>query len=80
MYVFLTEYSDQFGYAGQAYLGTLCGDKRARVSIVAYFDNDIYAAEVKSVSGLTFIMTFFIPDSCYTYAFCKQSVMLTVNF
>ena len=21
-----------------------------------------------------------IPDSCYTYAFCKQSVMLTVNF
>ena len=66
MYVFLTEYSDEFGYAGLAYVGTLCGDKRARVSIVAYFDDDIYAAEVKSVSGLTFIMTFFIfGDSNY---------------
>ena len=60
LYVFLTEYSDQFGYAGLAYVGTLCGDKRSRVSIVAYFDDDIYAAEVKSVSGLIYIMTIFI--------------------
>ena len=46
----MTDYSDEFGLAGIASLGTLCGTKASRVSISAYLYNDIYTAEVNTYS------------------------------
>ena len=51
LYVFLTDYSNSFGLAGVAWLGTLCGNKQSRISISAYLYNDIYTAEVNSFYG-----------------------------
>jgi len=45
LYVFLTDYSSEFGLAGVAWLGTLCGHKQSRISISAYIPSDIYTAE-----------------------------------
>jgi hypothetical protein len=51
LYVFLTDFSNDFGLAGVAWLGTLCGSKESRISISAYLYNDIYTAEVRVFSG-----------------------------
>jgi hypothetical protein len=51
LYVFLTDFSNDFGLAGVAWLGTLCGSKESRISISAYLYNDIYTAEVRCFSG-----------------------------
>ena len=49
LYVFLSDFSNEFGLAGVAWLGTLCSsDKSDRISISAYLYNDIYTAEVKT--------------------------------
>ena len=47
LYVFLTDITSQ-GWVGVAYVGVLCGSKQSRVSISAYYSNDIYTAEVTS--------------------------------
>ena len=60
LYVFLTDFSSQFGLAGVAWLGTLCGSKQSRISISAYLYNDIYTAEVRSFSGIIDILNCFI--------------------
>ena len=62
LYVFLTDYSSQFGLAGVAWLGTLCGNKQSRISISAYIFSDIYTAEVSNLSSFidTFIKIFVI--------------------
>jgi len=44
LYVFLTDITSQ-GWVGVAYVGVLCGSKQSRVSISAYYSNDIYTAE-----------------------------------
>ena len=43
--MFLTDITSQ-GWVGVAYVGVLCGSKQSRVSISAYYSNDIYTAEV----------------------------------
>ena len=45
--MFLTDITDQ-GWVGVAWLGVLCGNKQGRASISAYYDSDIYTAEVTS--------------------------------
>ena len=52
LYVFLTDFgASEFGLAGVAWLGTLCGAKQGRISISSYVFSDIYTAEVRSFSG-----------------------------
>ena len=62
LYVFLTDFSNDFGLAGVAWLGTLCGNKQSRISISAYIFSDIYTAEVSNLSSFidTFIKIFVI--------------------
>lgn len=47
LYVFLTDITSQ-GWVGVAWRGVLCGVKQSRISISAYYDSDIYTAEVTS--------------------------------
>jgi hypothetical protein len=58
LYVFLTDITDQ-GWVGVAYVGVLCGVKQQRISISAYYSNDIYTAEVRSFSDSIDTIFFF---------------------
>ena len=60
--MFLTDITSQ-GWVGVAYVGVLCGSKQSRVSISAYYSNDIYTAEVIRFSCFIEIMMHYCQDT-----------------